>query len=34
LQLNGTEPTLEEAKAAIKADYEKWLALNCPIRPV
>jgi hypothetical protein len=34
LQLNGTAPTLEEAKAAIKADYEKWLALNCPIRPV
>jgi hypothetical protein len=28
VQIHGTALTLDEAKAAIKAEYEKWLALN------
>jgi hypothetical protein len=28
VNIHGTTSTLDEAKAAIKAEYEKWLALN------
>lgn len=28
VNIHGTASTLDEAKAAIKAEYEKWLAMN------